>query len=196
VTPLISPSGTINIPASALEGAGIYGVGIQEAPGGWASTNRSAFAFTRIAPTGDVQPAVPLVSAGGLPFSHFAEPAYGASLRVGYNVGDASDVDGAIIEISAPGPTVFNSLNPFNNPNGSQRDANGHDSGSVLYRRVSGSHGVVTLTGDYGLDPTMNQVLRVLATRHGAVTGEASGVSTVSMDGVRSSDGGGATSTR
>jgi hypothetical protein len=188
--PLTSPSGTINIPVSALEGAGIYGVGIQEAPGGWASTNLSAFAFTRIAPTGDVQPAVPLVSAGGLPFSHFAEPAYGASLRVTYDVRNVSGADGAIIEISAPGPTVFNSLNPFNNPNGSQRDANGHDSGSALYRRVSGSHGVVTLTGDYGLDPTMSQVLRMLATRHGAVTGEASGVSTVSMDGVRPSDGG------
>ncbi|MGA8544431.1 MAG: hypothetical protein WB785_04150, partial [Mycobacterium sp.] len=58
------------------------------------------------------------------------------------------------------------------------------------YRSVSGSHGVVTLAGDYGLDPTMNQVVRVLATRHGVVTGEASGVSTVSMDGVRPSDGG------
>lgn len=189
-TPLTSPSGTISVPVSALEGAGIYGVGIQEAPGGWGSTNLSAFAFTRIAPTGDAQPAVPLVSAGGSPFAHFAEPAFGGSLQVSYDVRNVRGADGAIIEISAPGPTVFNSLNPFNNPNGSQRDANGHDSGSVLYRSVSGSHGVATLAGDYGLDPTMNQVVRVLATRHGVVTGEASGVSTVSMDGVRPSDGG------
>lgn len=188
--PLTSPSGTINVPVSALAGAGIYGVGIQAAPGGWFSANLSAFAFTRIAPTGDAQPAVPLVSAGGSPFGHFAEPAYGGSLRVSYDVRNVSGADGAIIEISAPGPTAFNSLNPFNNPNGSQRDANGHDSGSVLYRSVPGSHGTVTLTGDYGLDATMNQVLRVLATRHGGVTGEASGVSTVSMDGVRPSDGG------
>jgi hypothetical protein len=36
----------------------------------------------------------------------------------------------------------------------------------------------------------MNQVIRVLATRDGRVTGEASGVSTVSMDGVRPADGG------
>jgi Subtilase family len=188
--PLTSPSGTIDVPVSALDGAGIYGVGIQEAPGGWASTNLSAFAFTRIAPTGDTQPAVPLVAASGSSFGHFAELPYGGSLQVSYDVRDVGGADGAIIEISAPGPTTFNSLNTFNNPNGSRRDANGHDSGSVLYRTVSGSHGVVTLSGNFGLDPTMNHVLRVLATRNGVVTGEASGVSTVTMDGVRPSDGG------
>ena len=60
----------------------------------------------------------------------------------------------------------------------------------MTYRSVSGSHGTVTLSGDFGMDPTMNHVIRVLATHHGHVTGEASGVSTVSMDGVRPSDGG------
>lgn len=188
--PLTSPSGTIDIPVSALEGAGIYGVGIQEAPGGWTSTNLSGFAFSRVAPDGNAQPAVPLVAANGSSFGHFAEPQYGGSLQVSYDVRNVKGADGAIIEISAPGPTAFNSQNTFNNPNGSQRDANGHDSGSVLFRPVSGSHSVVTLSGNFGLDPTMNQVLRVLATRHGVVTGEASGVSTVSMDGVRPSDGG------
>jgi hypothetical protein len=187
---LTSPSGTIDVPVSALGGAGIYGVGIQEAPGGWASTNLSAFAFTRIAPTGDTQPAVPLVAASGSSFGHFAELPDGGSLQVGYDVRNVSGADGAAVEISAPGPTAFNSLNTFSNPNGSLRDANGHDNGSVVYRTVSGSHGVVTLSGNFGLDPTVNHVLRVLATRHGVVTGEASGVSTVTMDGVRPSDGG------
>ena len=41
-----------------------------------------------------------------------------------------------------------------------------------------------------GLDPTMNHVVRVLATAHGRVTGEASGVSTITMDGIAAADGG------
>jgi hypothetical protein len=189
--PLTAPSGVVNVPVSDLPGAGIYGVGIQEAPGGWVSTNLSLFAFTRVAPTGDAQPAPPLVAAAGQPLSHFAEPAFGGSVQVSYDVRNVSGANGAIIEVSAPGPTTFGSLNPFNNPNGSQRDANGHDSGSTAYVPVPGNHGTVTVSaGTLGLVPTMNQVIRVLATRDGQVTGEASGVSTVSMDGVRPADGG------
>ena len=41
-----------------------------------------------------------------------------------------------------------------------------------------------------GLDPTMNHVVRVLATAHGRVTGEASGVSTITMDGIAAADDG------
>ncbi len=39
--------------------------------------------------------------------------------------------DGATLEASAAGPGTFNDENPFNNPNGSQRDQNGADTGSV-----------------------------------------------------------------
>ncbi|MBO0831131.1 MAG: hypothetical protein J2P29_04075, partial [Actinobacteria bacterium] len=133
----------------------------------------------------------PLVAAAGQSLSHFAEPAFGGSLQVSYDVRKVSNADGAIIEVSAPGPSIFNNFNPFNNPNGSQRDANGFDSGSTAYVPVSGNHGTVTLSAaKLGLAPTMNQVIRVLATRAGQVIGEASGVSTVSMDGVRPADGG------
>ncbi len=188
---LTAPSGVVDVPVSALPGAGIYGVGIQDAPGGWASRNDSAFAFTRIAPTGNAQPAVPLVAAAGSPFGHNAEPAYHGTVQVQYDVRAVGGADGAIIEVSAAGPTVFNSWNPFDNPNGSQRDANGHDTGSIAYRSVSGSQGTVTLSSaDLGLDPTMNHVVRVLPTKRGQVAGEASGVSSISMDGVRPSDGG------
>lgn len=188
---LTAPTGTIDVPVSALPGAGIYGVGIQDAPGGWASRNDSAFAFTRVAPTGDTQPAVPLVSAGGGVPAHYAEFPDSAPFQVSYDVRAVPGSDGAIVEISAPGPTPFNDYNPFNNPNGSERDANGHDSGSVTYVAVHGNHGTVTLNGHtVGLDPTMNHVLRVLATTGGRVVGEASGVSTISMDGVRPADGG------
>jgi hypothetical protein len=189
--PLTAPSGVVNVPVSDLPGGGIYGVGIQEAPGGFASANRSLFAFTRVAPTGDAQPAPPLVAAAGQPLSHFAEPAFGSSVQVSYDVRNVSSANGAIIEVSAPGPTTFNNFNPFNNPNGSERDANGFDTGSKAYVPVHSNHGTVTLSAaTLGLVPTMNQVIRVLATRNGQVTGEASGVSTVSMDGVRPADGG------
>ncbi|HZC69891.1 MAG TPA: S8 family serine peptidase [Jatrophihabitans sp.] len=189
--PLSAPTGSIDVPVAALPGAGIYGVGIQDAPGGWASRNDSAFAFTRVAPAGDSQPAVPLVAAGGSAPAHYAEFPYGGSFNVSFDVRAVSHADGAVIEISAPGPTPFNDYNPFNNPNGSQRDANGHDTGSVAYVRLGASHGTVTLNGGaLGLDPTMNHVVRVLATRAGRVIGEASGVSSISMDGVRAADGG------
>jgi hypothetical protein len=189
--PLTASSGTIDVPVPALPGAGIYGVGIQDAPGGWASRNDSAFTFTRVAPTGDTQPGIPLVSAGGSAPAHYAEFPYDASFRVQYDVHSVAGADGAIIEISAPGPTPFHSYNTFNNPNGSERDANGHDTGSIAYIPVRGGHGTLTVNGRaVGLDPTMNHVVRVLATRRGKVVGEASGVSTVSMDGVRPVDGG------
>ncbi|GIH19390.1 S8 family serine peptidase [Rugosimonospora africana] len=188
---LTAPSGTVDIPVSALPGAGIYGVGIQDAPGGWTSRNDSAFAFTRLAPTGDAQPAVPLLAAAGSPFGHYAEPSYNGDFQVRYDVRGVKNADGAIIEISAPGPTAFDNWNTFNNPNGSQRDANGHDSGSVFYRAVSGPTGTVNLNAAaVGLDATMNHVVRVLATRAGKVDGEASGVSAITMDGVRAADGG------
>jgi hypothetical protein len=187
---LTEPSGTIDVPVSALPGGGIYGVGIQNAPGGWFSRNDSTFAFTRIAPTGDSQPSVPLVAAADAPFGHYAEAPYRGTVQVRYDVSAVAGADGAIIEVSAPGPTIFNSWNPFNNPNGSQRDANGRDTGSVAYRSVSGTHGTVTLGAEAGLDPTMNHVVRVLATRQAHVVGEASGVSTITMNGIRPADGG------
>jgi len=56
---------------------------------------------------------------------------------------------------------------------------------------LPGTAGTATLNGgQLGLDPTMNHVVRVLPTSHGQVTGEASGVSTISMDGVAAADGG------
>jgi hypothetical protein len=190
--PLTSPTGTVSIPVSALPGGGIYGVGVQDSPGGWFSRNDSTFAFTRIAPTGDRQPPVPLLSSAGWAPGHYAELPYHGTFTVSWDVHQVPQATNAVIEISAPGRTVFHSYNPFNNPNGSERDANGHDSGSVAYLPVTGRTGSITLDGaQVGLVPTMNQVVRVLATdRAGHVVGEASGVSTIAMDGVRAADGG------
>jgi hypothetical protein len=190
-TPLTAPSGTIDVPVSALDGAGIYGIGIQQSPGGWFSTNYSAYAFTRVSPAGSVQPPPPTLSAGSGPAGHFLEFGYNVSFQLHYDVRNVPGATGAIAEFSAPAPTAFNLFNTFNNPNGSERDDNGHDSGSVAYVPLPGTAGTATLNGgQLGLDPAMDHVVRVLATAHGRVTGEASGVSTISMDGIATADGG------
>jgi hypothetical protein len=186
--PLTVPVGTVNVPVSALPGAGIYGIGIQNAPGGWFSNNDSTFAFTRVAPPSDARPAPPTLNGG-----HYAEIPDHGSFQLSYDVRNVPGATGAIVEFSAPGPTPFNDYKTFNNPNGSQRDANGHDSGSVSSLDLRGTHGTVTLNGDaMHLDPSMNHVVRVLPTRSGRVVGEGSGVSSISMDGVFASDGGSA----
>jgi hypothetical protein len=190
-TSLTGTSGTIDMPVSALPGAGIYGIGIQNAPGGWFSSNDSAFAFTRVAPAGDAQPAPPTLAAAGSPPGHYLEFPFDGSFQLGYDVSNVPGATGAIAEFSAPGPTSLNNSSTFNNPNGSQRDNNGTDSGSVAFVPLPGLTGMVTLNGGkLGLDPTMNHTVRILATHRGTVVGEASGVSSIVMDGIRPTDGG------
>jgi hypothetical protein len=189
--PLDDPTGTIDVPVSALQGGGIYGIGIQNAPGGWFSTNDSTYAFTRVVSGDGSQPAPPTLSTSGSAAGHFLEIPYGGSFQLHYDVRSVAGATGAMAEISAPGPTSFNNYATFNNPGGSQRDANGHDTGSVSYFPLNGTHGVATLDGPtVGLVPTMNQLVRVIPIRGGAAAGEASGVSSIQMDGVVPADGG------
>jgi hypothetical protein len=112
-------------------------------------------------------------------------------MRVSWNVANVSGADGAIIEVGTPGPVVLGTENTFNNPNGSLRDNNGHDFGSVFSATVSGTSGSTTLSAQAaGLTAAMDHVVRVIATRAGTPVGEASDVSTVVRDGVRPADGG------
>jgi hypothetical protein len=191
--PLTALSGTVQVPVSALSGGGIYGVGIQPATAGATATTYTNFAYVRVAPTADARPPAPTLAAvsdrstGG----HSLEVGYGAPLRVSWDVRDVPGADGATLEISAAGPTATGNQNPFNNPNGTVRDANGTDTGSVYFAPLHGSHATVTLSpGQVGLDPAMTHVVRVLPTRDGRVVGEASEVSTVSRDGVKPTGGG------
>ncbi len=189
--PLTGTTGTIDVPVSALPGGGIYGIGIQDSPGGWFSDNDSAFTFIRVSPTGDAQPAVPALSAAGTPPGHDLEIPFDGSFRIQYDVRSVPGATGAVAEFSAPGPTTFNNYSTFNNPNGSERDASGGDAGSVAYLPLHGVSGAATLNGGQaGLDPTMNHEVRILATRNGQVTGEASGFATIEMDGVKPTDDG------
>ncbi|HEY7200244.1 MAG TPA: hypothetical protein VIC57_08545, partial [Candidatus Dormibacteraeota bacterium] len=167
---------------------GIYGIGIQLD----ATSDFSDFAFTRLAPAGDARPAAPLLGAGAAPAGHNLDIPFGGSFRVTWNVRGVPGATGAALEVSAPGPNATFSQNTFNNPNGSARDANGVDTGSIALVPLPGTSGTVTLRGqDAGLVPAMNHVVRVRATRLGAPVGESGEVSTITMDGVRAADGGG-----
>jgi hypothetical protein len=191
--PLTQPSGTVQVPVSALAGGGIYGVGIQPATAGRTAVTYTNFAYVRVAPTGDTRPPAPTLAAAGdrSAGGHDLAVPYGTAFRVSWDVRGVPSADGAMLEISAAGPTATGNQNPFNNPNGSVRDANGTDTGSVYYAPVRGAHGSVGLTpAQAGLDTAMTHVVRVLPTRDGRVVGEASEVSTVSQDGVRPTDGG------
>jgi hypothetical protein len=194
--PLTAASGTVLVPAARLQGTGIYGIGIQASPGGAGSVNYSTYAFIRLSPTGTARPAGPALSAGTAGKVHLLEIPYKGNFQLSYDVRGVPGATGAAAEVSAPGPTTFNNDDTFNNPNGSERDANGHDAGSVAYLKLPGTHGTVTLSGTAaGLVPTMFHALRILATggprgRPGDVIGEASDVVTITMDGVAAADGG------
>jgi hypothetical protein len=197
--PVTAVSGTIDVPVSALRGAGIYGIGIQSSPAGATSTNYTAFAFTRVAPPAPVapgaalpaQPAPPTLSYQGSAPAHSLTVPYHASFQVSYDVSDVKGADSAMLEVSAAGPTNFNNYNPFNNPNGSERDNDGSDFGSVSYVRLPSAHGTATVDSTaLGLYPTMNHVVRVVPMHGDTAAGEASGVSSVSMNGVQPADGG------
>ena len=188
--PLNGLTGTVQVPVSALHGGGIYGITILFGFVGTSPLN-SDFAYTRVAPGGSARPSAPLLSQNGSPPAHFLEVPYGGSFQLSWDVSGTPGANGATFEVSAPGPSAFNNENPFNNPNGTTRDANGVDAGSIAFVTLPGLKGTATFNAkSLGLAPTMNHVVRVLPTRGGAPAGEASEVSTITMDGVFASDGG------
>jgi hypothetical protein len=196
--PLTALSGTVQVPVTALQGGGIYGINIL-----FGVINNSPldsdFAYTRVSPAGSSRPPAPLLSQNGSSPGHFLEVPYGGSFQLSWDVSGTENADGAMLEVSAPGPGTFNDENPFNNPNGTLRDHNGIDTGSVAFVHLRGVRGTVTLNArTLGLLPTLNHVVRVLPTRsgegedggQGTPAGEAGEVSTITMDGVLAADGG------
>jgi len=194
-------TGTVQVPVSALQGGGIYGINIRFGNVKGSPLN-SDFAYTRVAPAGSARPPAPLLSQNDSKPGHFLEVPYGGSFQLSWDVSGTGNADGATLEVSAAGPGALNNWNPFNNPNGSQRDQNGADTGSAAFVPLPGVKGTVTLNAKkLGLAPTMNHVVRVLPTRSGgadgeagevgsAAAGEAGEVSTITMDGVLATDSG------
>jgi hypothetical protein len=188
--PLTQTSGTVNVPVAALSGGGIYGIAIQATP---TAFEFSDFAYTRVqgAPT-DVRPPAPVLSVAGAAPGYLESVRYGGTFTVRWNVSGVPGATGAYLEVSAPGPNDFNSFATFNNPNGTVRDHNGYDSGSLYFQPLTGTKGTTTLpAATAGLYPTMYSQVRVLpVTSDGTAAGEASDVSTISMNGVAPADGG------
>jgi hypothetical protein len=186
-----SSHGTVNVPVSALQGGGMYGVDVI-----YDSTlmRHSDPAFTRVVPANanSDRAEAPLLSSNGSTPGHYLEVPFGGTFQVSYNVGNVKGATGALLEISAAGPGAWGIYNPFNNPGGSVCDNNGVDSGSVYCAPVAGTSGTVTLDAKtVGLVPTLNHVVRVIPLKYGVAAGEAGLVSDVTMDGVRAADGGG-----
>jgi len=186
--PLPNLKGTVNVPVSALQGGGIYGIGIQLVGGAF---DYSDFAFARVAPAPADRPAAPTLSYNGSAPGHYLVLPYNGTFQLNYDVRNVPGATGALLEISAAGPTGTGIYNPFNNPNGSIPDHNGIDSGSLYLAPLSGTSGTITLKGlTAKLIPTLNEVVRVIPMKFGGPAGEASDVSSIAMDGVAPSDHG------
>ncbi|MGH3400851.1 MAG: S8 family serine peptidase [Streptosporangiaceae bacterium] len=190
--PLSGLTGTVTLPAKAFgDGGGIYGVGIEQDSdsgvyGTFAPVRVTGFP-ARLAAL--ARPPAPLLAGDG------TAPGHGATVsrahpdfRLDWNAGRRAA--GAILEISAPAPTVDGSSNTFGNPNGTQRDRDGFDAGSVVYKRLprAGSRTFSALR--LGLATSLSYDVRILpVSRSGAVAGQASPTSLLTVNDGLAPDG-------
>lgn len=210
---LPSLQGTVEIPVSALQGAGVYGIGIQTGvdvigtvvdsesadAGQWYEVPLpfyGGFAYTRVLPpSGEaISLPAPLLASEGNTSGHYLElPLHAAGpVQVTFDVTRLGrQADGAMLEVSSPGPTPFGSYNLFNNPGGSIRDNNGIDSGSVAFLPLTGVYGTAAFTPEQlHLLPGMYQTVRIIPTLHGVPIGGASDVSTIGEGSINVPNGG------
>ena len=195
--PLTALTGTVTLPASAFgDGGGIYGVGIEQDSdsglyGAFAPVRVTGFraGFDAVS-----RPSAPLLAAPVTPATtapgHDAEVSRAdPDFTLDWNAGPRAA--GAILEISAPAPTLDGSYNTFSNPNGTRRDADGHDTGSVVYEKLPAAAGSRTFSAlALGLPTSLSYDVRILPTdRSGAVAGQASPTSELEVDDGLAPDG-------
>jgi len=183
VIPINRNDSQVTIPADAFTGgAGLYGIGIQQDSVGGAY---GWFAPIRVAgASGDARPPAPVLADTG------GNPGYGAvvsrrtpQFSVQWDARGVPGATGAALEISAPGQTIWGSINNFTNQNGDRRDDNGVDAGSTLWYPLSGLNGTATLdAAALGLPSSLMYSARVLATGSRGVVGAASAVSGLEFD--------------
>jgi hypothetical protein len=181
----ISPNDTqVTVPADAFTGgAGLYGIGIQqdsvEGLYGW-------FAPVRVlSATNDARPPAPVLTvAGGAPTYNAVVSRAASQFSLQWDASAVPGATGAMLEISAPGQTIWGSINTFTNQNGDRRDKNGVDAGSTIWRPLLGTAGVVTLdAAALGLPSSLVYSARIVATGNkGGVVGSASPVSGLEFD--------------
>jgi hypothetical protein len=191
--PLSGLTGTVTLPASAFaDGGGIYGIGIEQDS---ESGSYGLFAPVRVTgfPAGFAalaRPSAPLLATpGNLPGHNATVSRAQPDFTLDWNAGPRAA--GAILEISAPGPTAYGSYNTFSNPNGTQRDADGYDAGSVVYKTLPAASGSQTFSVlALGLTTSLNYDVRILPTdRSGAVAGQASPTSLLTANDGLAPDG-------
>lgn len=184
---LTQVEGTAEIPVSALPGTGIYGIAIlpQEAldPHVFRATfgSETDFAITHVT-TGTRVPQPPLLSVAGIasPTHTLAIPA-GGTFSVTYDCANTS-ATGAMLELSAPGPSGQSAYDNVNNPNGSVIDNDGHNTGSVAHLSLSGCQGTTTLdAAKLGLLDGGVYQLRLFPAAGGRIIGESSDASSVEI---------------
>ena len=181
--PLTGTSGTISVPASVFAaGGGVYGAAIEQNPDRLMVGGVTPF---RIAGgSADQRPDAPTLGAATGALSHLATVSRSApTLRAHWDVRDVRGATGAALEVSAPGPTIYNLSNTFTNQFGTQRDANGGDSGSTAWIDLPGTSGTKSLDPvALGIPSSLNYQVRVVATHHGAPVGQASPSSALEID--------------
>lgn len=191
--PLSGLTGKVTLPPSAFgDGGGIYGVGIEQ------DSNSGLYGrFAPVRVTGfragfaDVaRPLAPLLATPGISPGHDAAVSRAKpDFTLDWNAGRRAA--GAILEISAPAPTLEGSYNTFGNPDGTGRDDDGHDTGSVVYRKLPTAAGSQTFSIlALGLPTSLSYDVRILPTsKSGTVTGQASATSLLEVDDGLAPDG-------
>jgi hypothetical protein len=188
--PLTGTKGTVTVPAADfVGGGGVYGIGIVQDSTGTPPFGHlvyGEFASIRVdGGTAAQRPTTPTLSTNGGGFGHAVEvsrarPTF--SLR--YDVRAVPGATGAAVEVSAPAPTLFNALNTVTNANGTVRDNDGVDTGSVGYQRLSRSSGTEELNAvTLGIGGSLSYNVRVFAIdRSGRILGQASPTSLLTLD--------------
>ena len=186
--PLKAAKGTVTVPASAFSaGGGMYGLAVSQKN---VDNLHYVGAVTAIRIAGGTtdratsRPDAPTLAPVGGRFGHVAEVTRAHSgFGVRWDARAVTGANGVDVEISAPGPTIYNLSNTFTNTNGTTRDANGVDTGSVAMLHESGATGTAHLDAKaLGLSSSLTYTVRVLARRGTHVVGQASPVSTLTYD--------------
>jgi hypothetical protein len=176
--PLTATKGAVTIPASAFAagGAGLYGVGVEQAEIAGVLPVYGDFRALRIGPAADQRPTAPLLTTSGYTAAHAADTARSTPrATVSWDASGVSGADGAEFEVMSPAPTLYGSLNTATNQNGSQRDDDGFNHASTLTVKLPSVKGRTVLDlAALELPTGFQYPVRVLATRHGSPIGQAS----------------------
>ncbi|HZC73641.1 MAG TPA: S8 family serine peptidase [Jatrophihabitans sp.] len=181
--PLNDDTGTITVPASAFAGgAGLYGlVVVQDSVKGVGGVAASVRVGTT--PAGE-RPDAPTLASAGSSLGHQATPTRAdPTFQLHWDAHPVHGATGAVLEISAPAPTVLGLDNTFTNQNGDRPDSNGVDTPSTATVPLPATAGTTTLdAAKLGLASSLLYTARVFATRAGHAIGQASPVSALEYD--------------